>query len=414
MGFKKVLLVSVSYKNSAYKPGDVPELGLGYLAEYLVKNGFEYDVMDMNLGYTFDDLVKKINECKPDLIGVATKTYRYKDAFAFINSIKEKFPNIKIAVGGSHVSIVKEKVLEDCKGMDFGVVKEGEETFLELCQGKKLSEIKGLIYREGNKIIFTGERPFEKDLSKLPWPKYEKFEMKKYWYPGICILTSRGCPESCTFCPVPVINGKWWRSRTPESVMEEVKYWYEKGWRRFEIIDDNFTLHKDRAREICKLIKESGIKAVFNCPQGIRADRSDFELLKQMKEVGWTTMTFGVEVGNDKMLKIIKKGEDMKTIETAIKNSVDLGFEVHLNMMYGFTGQTMEDVEDGFKLALKYPIRHAGFNNLVPYPGTEDFKRSEEGGYFQYSPEEYLNSVKTKAYKVVIATPEIPADKCKN
>ena len=161
MRYQKILLVSVAYKNSVYKPGDVPELGLGYIAQYLVQNGFEYDVLDMNLGYTFEDLANKINTFKPDLIGVATKTYRYKDAFAFINSIKERFPNIKIVVGGSHVSIFNEKTLHDCKSIDFGVVKEGEETFLELCQGKKLSEIKGLVYREGDKILFTGDRQFE-------------------------------------------------------------------------------------------------------------------------------------------------------------------------------------------------------------------------------------------------------------
>ena len=408
MKFRKVLLVPVAYYNSAYRPGDIPDLALGYLAEFLQHSGIEYDVLDMNLGYTFNDLEKKILDFKPDIIGIAMKSYRYKDSYAFVQKLKDRFPQIPIAIGGAHISTEKEKVMQECSAIDFGVVKEGEETFLELCQGEPLKSIKGLIYRKDGKIIFTGERQFRRDITSLPWPRYEKFELKKYWYPGMCVLSSRGCPEKCTFCAVPLVSGNWWRFRTPESVVEEIKHWYDKGYRRIEFLDDNFTLHQERILKLCDLIEKSQLKGMhYNVPQGVRADRVSKNLLQRMKDVGFDRMSYGVEVGNEKMLKLVRKGETLETIERAICDAIDVGFDVSLNMMVGFPFQTVEDVEDTFKLALKYPIRHANFNNLIPYLGTEDYRRAKENNLFIIQPEEYLNEVNTKAEKIVVKTPYI-------
>jgi radical SAM superfamily enzyme YgiQ (UPF0313 family) len=414
MRFEKVLLVPVAYYNSAYRPGDIPDLALGYIGEYLQQNGVEYDVLDMNLGYSFEDLEKKILSFRPDVIGIAMKSYRYKDSYEFVRRIKKRFPAIKIVVGAAHISVEREKVMQECKAIDFGVVKEGEETFLELCKGKPLKNIKGLLYRESGHIIYTGDRQFRVDINSLPWPRYEKFELNKYWYPGMVTLTSRGCPQKCTFCPVPNISGNFWRFRTPENVMEEIKYWYERGYRRIEFLDDNFTLHQERILKLCDLIEKAGLKGMrFNVPQGVRADRVTKHLLQRMKDVNFDSMSFGVEVGNEKMLRLIKKGESLRTIERAISDAIEVGFDVSLNMMVGFPFQTLQDIEDTFNLALKYPIRHANFNNLVPYLGTEDFERVKKNGLFIIQPEDYLNDINTKSGTVIVKTPYISPEQRK-
>ncbi len=408
MRFHKILLVPVAYYNSSYKPGDVPDLALGYLAENLQQHGFEYDVLDMNLGYSIDDLKNKIETFKPDLIGIAMKSYRYKDSYALMRKIKSSFPSIPIAVGAAHISTEKELVLQECEAIDFGIVKEGEDTLLELCQGNPLDEIKGLLYRDNGAIKFTGERLFRRDIMALPWPKYEKFELKKYWYPGMMTLSSRGCPESCTFCAAPVVSGKWWRFRTPENMIEEIKYWYDKGYRRIEFLDDNFTLDQNRILRFCDLIEKSNLKGmVFNVPQGVRADRVNKQLLQRMKDVKFASIAFGVEVGSEKMLKLVKKGESLEVIERAIVDAIDVGFDVHLNMMVGFPDQTLQDVEDTFNFALKYPIRWASINNVVPYNGTEVYSEAKKKGLFLVEPEIYLNEVGQKHEKIVIATPHI-------
>lgn len=414
MRFSKVLLIPVTYYRSAYRPGDVPDLALGYLAEYLKTNGVEYDVLDLGLGYGFDDIVEKVKIVQPDLIGVAMKSYRYKDSYALIARIKESFPTIPIAVGAAHISTEKEKVMLECQAIDFGIVKEGEETLLELCQDKPLAEIKGLLYREGEKVLYTGDRLFRRDIMSLPWPKYEKFELKKYWYPGMMALSSRGCPEKCTFCAVPYISGNWWRFRTPENMIEEAQYWYEKGYRRLEYLDDNFTLDQNRILKFADLVEKSNLKGmVFNVPQGVRADRVNKHLLLRMKQVGFISIAFGVEVGNEKMLKLVKKGESLMVIEKAIQDALEIGFDVHLNMMVGFPDQTVDDIEDTFNFALKHPIRWATFNNFIPYLGTEGYSDALKRNLFLIPPHVYLNEVNTKAERIVIQTPYITTEQRK-
>ncbi len=408
MRFNKVLLVPVAYYNSVYKPGDVPDLALGYIAEYLSTNGVDYDTLDLNLGYSFEDLIQKIKSCQPDLIGIAMKSYRYKDSYRLMEQLKAVFPDIPIAVGAAHISTEKEKVLLECPAIDYGIVKEGEETILELCQGKSLSEIKGLLYRDTGKVVYTGDRLFRRDIESLPWPKYEKFELKKYWYPAMMALSSRGCPENCTFCAVPLVSGKWWRFRSPESMLEEVKYWYDRGYRRVEFLDDNFTLHQERIIKFCELVKKSNLRGLkLNVPQGVRADRVSKLLLKAMRETGFESIAFGVEVGNEKMLKLIKKGETLQTIDSAIRDAIDVGLDVHLNMMVGFPDQTLEDIEDTFAFALRHPIRWSSFNNFIPYMGTEGYMQAKERNLFLIQPEDYLNDVNTKAEKIVVRTPYI-------
>jgi radical SAM superfamily enzyme YgiQ (UPF0313 family) len=256
------------------------------------------------------------------------------------------------------------------------------------------------------------------NLDKVAFPRFEKFEMEKYWYPSIYIVSSRGCPSNCTFCSVRLAMGEGWRCRSAKNILEEIKYWYGRGKRSFEFVDDNFTLWKERAMEICNGIVQSNIKAFFNCPNGIRADKVDAELLVLMKKAGWKAVTIGVEVGTDKMLEVIKKGEKMETIENAIKTAIECGLEVHLNFIIGFPEQTVEDVEKEFELALKYPIRWANFHNLLPYPGTELYKEVVEKKYLLKKYEEYLNEVGTKKVRnriaePVLATPELPLEERK-
>ena len=97
----------------------------------------------------------------------------------------------------------------------------------------------------------------------------------------------------------------------------------------------------------------------------------------------------------------------METIEKAIQGALDAGFDIHLNMMVGFPDQALQDVEDTFNFALKYPIRWATFNNFVPYLGTEGYETARDQKLFLIEPEEYLNEVNPKSERIIIKTPHI-------
>lgn len=402
---KKVLFI-VPQQSDEYP--EYPHTGIGYLSEYLTKNNVNNKIIDMRLGYTIIDALDLIRKYSPDFIGITMVTAKRDKGYELVNTIANNCSEnkCKIIIGGPHVSMMGSKVLEECKA-DFAIKGEGEEALLELLKNKPLKNIKGLIYKDKNKIIENQNRPWLADLNKIPWPKHREAELKKYRGGGVSIVTSRGCPYQCIYCSAKLVAGQCFRARSPESIIEELKHWNEKGIKYFHIVDDNFTLNKERVIQLCDLILKNNIKATFAC-DGVRADRVDYETLKKMKESGFKYLSFGVEGGNNKVLKAIKKGETIEQIEKAIQDSIKLGFEVYLFFLVGSPTETKKDVQDSISLALKYPISGANFYNLVPFPGTELYEYVNKSNLFLIKPEQYLKDAPYYSNTPVFETPEFP------
>lgn len=404
--YRRVLLVNPPH-SGFLGMGFEPGVGLGCLSEILDANAVDHDVLDMDLGYGENDLRKRISRLAPDLVGFTMSTLDYAEALRLIRSVKRGF-GVDVVVGGPHVSCLREALLEECPEIDFGVVMEGEQTLMELIWGKPPRDIPGLLFRTDRGIVFTGERPFIRDLDAIPFPRYRKFEMHKYLKRSVGVVTSRGCPHRCTYCPVRLTSGNRMRLRSAESVLEEISYWSGRGRRAIDIWDDNFTISRKRVRAICdRIIREGPRRLVLNLPNGVRADRVDREMLRKMKAAGFRKIAFGVEGGNDRILRLLRKGERLETIERAIRNACDAGLDVILFFLIGTPGETMRDIEDSFRLALRYPVAGANFYNLIPFPRTELFELVNRKGWLLREPGEYLNAASQFANAPCFSTPEL-------
>lgn len=405
--FKKILLCIPALSNDVPL---APYAGVGYISECLSKENIEHIVIDMNLGYTEEYLFTKIKEYNPDMVGFFLMTKSYKKNYILINTIKQKF-NIVCVAGGPHVSTFRKKFLEECN-IDYGIKLEGEYSLINLIKGNSVETIKGLIYRHGHNIIENSDCGFITDLDSVPFPKYKKFELNKYKDKVINIITSRGCPYLCVYCPVKTAIGSQFRVRTALNVFKEIKYWYELGYRKFYFQDDNFTLIKKRVLNICTLLREQQLNdLILCCPNGVRADKVDREVLLEMKSVGFKSIAFGVEGGNNKTLKALKKGETIEDIDGKIKLACEMGFDVALFFLIGAPGETEADVEDSFKLALKYPIADAFFYSIVPFPKTELYDWVERENLWVMPPEVYLNDATGFAVKPYYGTKELSIEK---
>lgn len=408
MRYKRVLLINTSVPNSYLGPIR-PPAGLGYVAQALQDSGIDYDVIDLLLGYSEKELETKIEEFKPDLIGFSLFTYMHNNSYHLIEYVRKLNNKFDIVAGGPHVSTLREKVLQDCASIDFGVVSDGEETLIELCNGKPVEEITGLIRRDSlDNVIYNGDRKHDKNLDKINFPRYEKFELQKYMLKEILLLSSRGCPYRCTYCAANLVVGRRVRMRSAQSVVDEIVYWHEKGYRRFNFGDDNFTFYDKRVYQFCDIIEKLNLSGLdLRCGNGIRADRVSRQMLERMRSVGFTYIAFGVEAGNDRMLSILKKGEHLQAIEESIKKACDLGYDVTLFFLLGSPYETWDDIEDSFKLATKYPVMDVRFYNLIPYPNTELFDWVSENNYFIRQPEEYLNTASVFINDPIFETPEL-------
>lgn len=410
MRFNRILLVSARFSKGRYRLSIHPLAGLGYIAESLKGAGLDLEVFDMNLQYNDGDLEKRIADYKPDLIGFSVMTFGHRQTYDLINRLKTNHPGVKIVAGGPHISTFRQKVLQDCPGIDYGIILEGDRSIIQLCSGDGFGSIQGFIYREGTEVVVNPFKDFIMDLDKLAFPRFESFELSRYPTKQIGIVTSRGCPYDCIYCPVISSIGKKFRQRSAESVADEIEYWYRKGYRDILILDDNFTLIKKRVEDICDLLAKKEITgARLKCPNGIRADRVDYQLLKRMREAGFDMIAFGVEAAAEHVLKNIKKGESFATIEESVKNACQLGFDVDLFFLIGSPGERPLDVEKSFSFALHYPVRSAKFYNVIPFPTTQLHAWLEERNLFLHSQEYILNNASHFVNEPCFYTPEMSA-----
>jgi anaerobic magnesium-protoporphyrin IX monomethyl ester cyclase len=409
MRYDRVLLVSLQYPTGYNRLPNQPPSGLGYVAEEL-EGRVDYDVMDMALGYTDRDLLRRIQEYRPAIVGVSMMTFGYRRTYDILARVRREFPTLPIAVGGAHMSTFRRKAMDDCPAIDFGFVMEGEYSFRDLCLGTAPADIGGILFRKDGRVEETPGGVIER-LDDVKFPRYGRFELQRYVVKRINIVTSRGCPYRCTYCPVESAIGRRFRPRSPESVVAEIGHWHAKGYRDFGIADDNFSLLPQRVDALCALLEARKLDITLECSNGLRADSVDERLLGRMRNVGFRTVAFGVEAGNDRMLQVLRKQESIEVIENAIRISCDLGFDVILFFLVGSPTETWDDVQDSIALARKYPIADARFYNIIPFPNTELFEWVKSRNYFLRDPEAYLNDASLFENSPCFETPELSAAK---
>lgn len=355
-------------------------------------------ILDMRIGYGFGQLFKTIDKFRPDVVGVTSYSYLYKKAYEVVDKVKSYGDHIVI-LGGPHVSALRGKVLEDTQA-DFAAKGESEYTLLELCEAisteGNYKEIKGLIWRDKNSITENVDRPFIQDLDSLPFPAYEDFELEKYGCYSerrLPIITSRGCPYQCIFCAVKMCMGNRFRARSPENVVDEMEYWYRKGWKNFDINDDCFTFDLKRAEKICDLILERDLRITYDLYNGIRVNKASEEVLLRMKNSGCRLVQYGIEAGNQEVLKKIKKGITIEQAKRAVELTKKVGIPCVVNFIIGHPGETFDRAMDSIRLAEELPVDSVCFYNLVPYPGTELFEWVKSNARLLYPPEVFLSRI---------------------
>jgi anaerobic magnesium-protoporphyrin IX monomethyl ester cyclase len=319
-------------------------------------------VIDLNVD-SVDDLMSRLHEFCPEFIGISMMSYGCKRTYEQLHALKSAWPEGKIIAGGPHVTANGERVLMECPAIDVGVVGEGEAALVEIALGSEASAVKGALYRDGERVR----------------PTYRGFKLDRYDR-SMHLTSSRGCPYKCIFCGAPRILGRKWRKKSVRGMVEEVEYWYERNYRDFYFDDSNFAVDKTRVSNFCKEIIRRNLDADFKV-EGLRADHFDRKLLEQMRQAGFTHLTFGVESGSNEVLDRLKKGETLEQIEATTAAATELEFRVTLFFLIGSPGEDVKDVNKSFQLALKYNVANVYFFNLTPIPGTEFYDWAIRHGY---------------------------------
>ncbi|MCK4730467.1 MAG: radical SAM protein [Candidatus Aenigmarchaeota archaeon] len=373
----KILLISPSRKESLYTSHP---LGLCYIAG-MIKKEHEVEILDCPaLKYKLEDAGKYIKSYKPDLVGISVTTPDLVQATKLSELIKSHSKAVVVA-GGPHPSLLPGDVIS-LPSVDIVVRGEGEFIFKNLVsaieQSKDLKIVDGICFKKNGKVICTSlPKPIE-DLDSLPFPARELLPIDKYkqliGFPDsfITLITSRGCPFSCIYCSKGVFGNRT-RFRTPENILKEIKENVEKyNIKELIFYDDTFTLNKERVMKICDLLIENKINIPWKCET--RVDTVDYELLKKMKEAGCFIISYGVESGNEKILKTIQKVVNKDRIRKTFRLTKKVGIQTLGYFMIGIPGETKETIKDTLDFAIELDPDYAQFSIATPYPGTQLYK----------------------------------------
>jgi radical SAM superfamily enzyme YgiQ (UPF0313 family) len=368
--------------------GIYPPLGLMYVAAYLkAHTDHSVEILDTQAnGLTYSQIEKEIRRISPDIVGITTLTFTLIDVINIAKMVRRIDDNIHICLGGPHVYIYPDETIL-FPFVDSVVLGEGEVTFAELANALEkntpLSEVKGIVFKNGGETVNTGLRESNANLDSLPFPDRGITPYKKYTSVlskeslMTTMMTSRGCPFSCIYCHRPHM-GKKYRTRSAVNVVDEMEECADMGIREFMIFDDIFTLDRNRVFEVCKEIINRRLDISWDIRS--RVNTVDYEMLKQLKKAGCKRISYGIESGTDKVLKALKKGTTLKQSEEAIKMTKKLGITTLADFMIGSPEEEREDILKTIELALRLKPDFAQFTITTPYPATELYRLGLESG----------------------------------
>ena len=267
----------------------------------------------------------------------------------------------------------------------------------ELIEDNNPQEIKGLIYRNNERIIFTGRRTKLLDLDNLPFPAYNKLKGFPQEYllpifnyprvPATSIVTSRGCPFQCSYCDRSVYL-KSYRYNSAEYIIELLKYLDKTfGIRHVNIYDDTFLLNRKRIVNFCELKQRNNIKMTFNC--AARAEQVDPDLLRLLKKSGCWMISLGIETGDPELLSRHRSYGNSKIQENAlelIKRKIyyikKAGILVKGLFILGLPGETLSSINKSMEFVCNIPLDSFTLSRFTPFPGSPLYRDIMKSGKF--------------------------------
>jgi anaerobic magnesium-protoporphyrin IX monomethyl ester cyclase len=322
---------------------------------------------------------------------------------------------------GTHVTAMPTETLRDYPALDFVVRGEPELTFRELIdvlEGRQadrprwaqtllektdpsweptperdpeggapdLTKIKGLAWRRYGELQMNQDRPFIPDLNELPVPLYELLPLDRYRMPLMkgpfaFVVTSRGCTAGCKYC-IKHVSYQWSvRLLSPERIMKELWLLHDLGIRNIHMYADLFTVSRDQVMELCERILDEGLRIKWTCNS--RVDYVDEEMLRMMGRAGCWMISWGIESGNEMILKRAAKGADPKKARQALAWARRAGIKNWGYFIIGLPGETRETVRETIDFSKSLPLELALFHIAAPYPGTPFFFDVVRNGWFR-------------------------------
>lgn len=371
----------------------VENLGLGYIAAVLRRDGHEVEILDANARcMKVGEAVREILTRDFDCLGITAINEFKKHVISVVRAVREKRKDALIVVGGYTATLETEQFLAECPEVDFVVRGEGEisapDVFGRIERGEKWQDTPGIAYRSEGVVVMNPMPPLIQNLDSLPFPARDSLRD----IPTLtqtAIAGSRGCYHNCSFCSISAFYGLSGTSaprfRSPESIVDEMESIVAStGRTMFSFADDDFIgpgeKCRNRAIQIADQIKARNLNINFSIE--CRADEVDEDLLKLLKEAGLSGLFLGIESGVQRQLDTFNKGTTVEQNKRAIEivQRLDLRLSSGLIIFDPYT--TMDDLMETLKFIRETgPYENSAIESTVLlYRGTPLAERARADG----------------------------------
>jgi radical SAM superfamily enzyme YgiQ (UPF0313 family) len=341
-------------------PRVYPRIGFAYITTVLSR-GHSVTVVDISAsGMTSNVLVDVMRQVNPDMVCITAVAFHHGEACATGHLAKKICKGAPVIYGGAHCTVLFE---EYCGVGDCVVVGEGEMTILELADHIEegcgdWEDIPGIAFYNESECVVTHPREQIANLDTLPFPDWSLYDYSHYLsIPSdskarpihfYSISGARGCPFICSFCSS--IHGTRVRSRSGESVVDEMEYNRDRyGAYHFDFADSNMTLNKERFIELCACMEERELGVMWNMET--RVDLVDEEVVQAAYRAGCQVICYGIESGDQDILRRIGKSYTIDQVETAVQVATEAGLLVKSSFILGHPYETGESAEKTLALA---------------------------------------------------------------
>lgn len=371
-------------------------LGTLYAAAVMRKNSYSVSLYDVQFAEGPEEIAPILKQKLPKYFVIYDDGFNYLTKMCLTNMRDAAFKMISYAKERDCIVIVSssdatdhyEKYLD--AGADFVLIGEGEQTLLELIrsieQGKEdLSVIHGITFKKHDAYIKTSSRKVMKELDCLPMPAWDMLDIKPYkkmWmqhagFFSVNIGTTRGCPFKCNWCAKPIYGNRY-NSRSPQNVVNEIKYLDEKfGIDHIWFCDDIFGLKPGWVNEFAELVERENLKFKFKIQS--RADLLVQEnYVEALARAGCENVWMGAESGSQKVLDAMDKGITIGQIEDATRLLKRHGVKPSFFIQFGYLGETMGDIKMTIKMINRLMPNEIGVSISYPLPGTGFYEKVKE------------------------------------
>lgn len=386
--------------------GVLPSLSLGYVAAILEREGWQCRYFDViPHGYTPATLVSAVQEYAPDILCFSAYTYHFHENRYWMRLLHEA-TGIPVLVGGVHMSLYPRETFI-YREIEYGLIGEAESNLPQFLQAfinqSGWEQVPGLIWRDKDEITINSPPALPENIDTCPYPARHLWPNDKY-YTFVSarrnftpMITSRGCPFRCIFCEQ---GSKKYRMHSPEYVVNEVELCVKNfGVREIDMFDSSMTVDKKRIFAISDLMQKRNIKVHWSARS--RVDTVNYDVLKAMHDSGCYRIYFGIESGDEEILRRLKKGTSIERIRQTINDCKKIGIETLGFFMIGCPGDTHKTAQKTLKLSLELDLDFAQYNGVRALPGTElyDMVLPEQGEDFwrEYIRDETKNNFIARA-----------------